>query len=433
MKITFVKQHLANVPGGAERALICLASAMAQRGHEVKIITDERVDDMPFYSLNAEIPVTNLQQSQNTVKGNGEVASIVSELENSARKARSRPIRDVFTRLQLRCSVLRHPVFSGRSSKRIRVLRSKLHMERPDIVIAFTPEMAVEVGWAVRALKTPCVLALRISPELELASELNDTRRMLKMARFYDALDHYQGITVLLDDFIRYLPPKHRSICHRIPNEVDMERFVSARSVPLLSRPKNIICVSSLEERKRVDWLIEAFAQISADFQDWQLLIFGEGRQERYLKDLAERKKCTEKIHFKGVIRQIETAYTNGQIICLPSRFEGIPRAITEGMASGLPAVGVNDCDGMRFLLRDDAGRLSGAENGSSGLANELSGLMASAEKRSQVAQKGKSSLIKFDPELIFSHWEDYFCKIASYSKTSDEPASKVRAILGFE
>ncbi len=410
LRIIFAKQHLADISGGAERALVDLANALAERGHQVKVICNERADDAPFYALNTGVTVGNLSHARKPQRDIGSSKPQKPVETRPAEKKKLRPLGNVISRLQLRMSALRHPVWS----KRICALKRHLAAEPPDVLVAFTPEMAIEIGWAARALQIPCILALRISPEIELAAQPDEIRRQLKVAKLYDALTFYEGITVQLQEFEKYLPPRFQGICHCIANEIDAAKFAPVRSLPLLTREKNIICVSSFEKRKRVDWLIEAFAQLAASFPDWHLLIFGEGRQEYALKELVRAKECAGKVHFKGVIRQVEAAYAEGQIICLPSRYEGIPRAIAEGMASGLPAVGVNDCDGARFLLGKGNGCLSRAEDGPHGLAQVLAGLMASAKKRVSLSQQGFASLSVYKTEQIFTEWESYICRIAS-------------------
>lgn len=64
MKIAFVKRHLANIPGGAERALINLANAMAERGHVVTIVTADKDGGEPFYHLNSNVSISNLRDNQ---------------------------------------------------------------------------------------------------------------------------------------------------------------------------------------------------------------------------------------------------------------------------------------------------------------------------------------------------------------------------------
>jgi glycosyltransferase involved in cell wall biosynthesis len=92
---------------------------------------------------------------------------------------------------------------------------------------------------------------------------------------------------------------------------------------------------------KSPDVLIEAAARCSAEL-DLELVMIGDGRHRGDLERLAERRGIAERVRFTGqlpsgeaVRRELDRAH----LFVLPSRQEGMPRALIEAMARGLPCL----------------------------------------------------------------------------------------------
>lgn len=282
MKIIFVKRHLADLPGGAERALINLANAMAARGHHIIVITNEQEDAAPFFPLDSMVQLINLRSFKSAGKQEAVSASDLAgpPSEKTRVPEETKPALSHWLKLQF--PFLRHPYFSKRRSKQILLVESVLRAEAPDLVVAFTPEMAEETGRASRALNIPCILSLRITPESEFSESPGTIRRKLRLARLYDALDCFSGITVQIEDYVKYLPGQYRGLCKVIPNEVELDKFIDTCQKPLITRKKNIVCISGLSARKRVNFLINAFAAVSQRHPEWTLLILVKDLRDRY-------------------------------------------------------------------------------------------------------------------------------------------------------
>ena len=61
--------------------------------------------------------------------------------------------------------------------------------------------------------------------------------------------------------------------------------------------------------------------------------------------------------------QDIENAYREADIFCLPSHFEGTPNVICEAMASGLPVMASNVCDNPHFVKSEENGWLFDQNN----------------------------------------------------------------------
>jgi len=108
-----------------------------------------------------------------------------------------------------------------------------------------------------------------------------------------------------------------------------------------------LLSVGELNKNKNHQVLIKAISKIDAD--NIHYLIAGEGVLNKYLIKIARRFKVEKKVHMLGYRRDVGELLQIADIFCHPSYREGLPVAVMEAMAAGLPVIGsnirgVNDC-----------------------------------------------------------------------------------------
>ncbi|WP_089155635.1 glycosyltransferase [Micromonospora sp. NBS 11-29] len=107
--------------------------------------------------------------------------------------------------------------------------------------------------------------------------------------------------------------------------------------------PFTLVSLGSLEQLyKGVDTLLHAVARLRGTLPV-RLVHVGDGRFRPYLVELAGRLGVTDLVTFAGSVppgdavrRQLDRA----DLFVMPSRTEGLPKALIEAMARGLPAIG---------------------------------------------------------------------------------------------
>lgn len=118
----------------------------------------------------------------------------------------------------------------------------------------------------------------------------------------------------------------------------------AARTESAGNRSFTLITVASLAQMyKGIDVLIEALARCSANGLDFRLRVIGDGKHRLDLQSLAETRSLDSKISFLGQLPAGETIRKEldcADLFVLPSRTEGLPRAMIEAMARGLPCIG---------------------------------------------------------------------------------------------
>lgn len=115
-----------------------------------------------------------------------------------------------------------------------------------------------------------------------------------------------------------------------------------------------------LETVKGFDQLIEAATALPADIR---VVLVGEGSQRLALETRAAALGLGERVLFAGRRDRMEEIYPALDLFCLPSRAEGLPLALLEAQACGVPAAAF-DVGGVAEAMSPDAGAL--VEAGSS-------------------------------------------------------------------
>ncbi len=89
--------------------------------------------------------------------------------------------------------------------------------------------------------------------------------------------------------------------------------------------------------------MIKAFEKVRESGFDAYLLIAGrEGNSSKMLQELVNESKLGERIFLLGFRKDIKQLLAASDIFVFPSRFEGMPGALIEALAAGLPVVATN-------------------------------------------------------------------------------------------
>jgi len=111
-------------------------------------------------------------------------------------------------------------------------------------------------------------------------------------------------------------------------------------------REIRLITVASLSQMyKAPDVLICAVAEAARSGLNLSLRIAGDGRHRVFLGRLAQDLGLADRVHFLGQLpagERVREALDTSDLFVLPSRSEGMPRALIEAMARSLPCIATN-------------------------------------------------------------------------------------------
>ncbi len=98
-----------------------------------------------------------------------------------------------------------------------------------------------------------------------------------------------------------------------------------------------LISAGELNTNKNNRVIIEALANL--ENRNIHYFLCGVGPCEEDLKELAQSKGITERVHFLGYRTDIKELFRAADVFVMPSLREGLSRSIMEAMASGLPCI----------------------------------------------------------------------------------------------
>jgi glycosyltransferase involved in cell wall biosynthesis len=137
------------------------------------------------------------------------------------------------------------------------------------------------------------------------------------------------------------LPPRKLVV---IPNGVDLASSAhrnpaSCESLGIPPGRRILACVSRLAVQKGLDQLIRVAPSLLEALPDHDLVVVGEGPQERQLRTLADHSPVAGRVHLIGWRSDICEILLASDVLILPSRWEGMPNVLLEAMACRRPVV----------------------------------------------------------------------------------------------
>lgn len=189
--------------------------------------------------------------------------------------------------------------------------------------------------------------------------------------------------------------------------------IVGPQAPPPLNDPdalRHLLYVGRLTGEKGVDVLIRALSRIVAHGLDVTLTIIGDGAERETLVELCHELRLTDYVTFIRYIREPERLrqhYLAAGVIVVPSRTEGVPGVILEGMALGR-AIVASRVGGIPTVLDDGrTGLLAPSENPDA-LADAIERLIRDPEFAFGLAAEamahGRSLTVDSEADTILRH-----------------------------
>ena len=160
-----------------------------------------------------------------------------------------------------------------------------------------------------------------------------------------------------------------------LPNPVDVDeiRTAIAKNPVLWSGPgPHLLAVGRLSPEKGFDLLLRALVTVRERFPSAELVIAGAGREEAALKAECRELGLEAAVRFAGYVDHPAAYFARASLFVLSSRHEGLPNALLEAAAGGLPIIALPASQGVVELLRDQPGAWLAQEISSTALAGTL-------------------------------------------------------------
>jgi glycosyltransferase involved in cell wall biosynthesis len=162
-----------------------------------------------------------------------------------------------------------------------------------------------------------------------------------------------------------------------------LERWDARAELGLGQSAAVIGTAARFDEVKRLDLLLRALASLPSA----TLLLIGDGPQAGALRGLAARLGVAARVRFAGAIVDAARLFRAFDVFAAPSRKEGLPLAVIEAMALGLPVV-ATDIAAHREVLGPSAALVEGSETA---LAKRLGEVLADEGLRARLGAENRT------------------------------------------
>lgn len=347
--------------GGAERVITNLANMLAEDNYDVTMITS--YEEEREYILTRNVRRLSLEDRD---------------------RQRSRIIRNL---------------------SRIFKLRKICKEEKPDILISFMEEPNFRAILATRGLPVKTLVSVRNDPNKEYAGKIGQFvgKVLLPMA---------DGCVFQTSDAQKWFPERLQKKSRIIYNAVK-EEFYQVERTPVRGE---IVTCGRLTEQKNHKLLIDAFAEVQKIYPFATLKIYGEGVLREKLQNQIESLNLNEKVFLMGATNDVAKALQTADLFVLSSDYEGMPNALMEAMAAGVPCISTDcPCGGPRELFGEDASDKLVPCNNSAQLSEAICCVFDGAEHN--VVEKKHAEA--FRPDRVNAMWEKYIMEICLKERCS--------------
>lgn len=193
-----------------------------------------------------------------------------------------------------------------------------------------------------------------------------------------------------------------------VPYGIDVDHYAGTRERRIAARLKLglpadalvVAAVGRLAAVKNHDLLLDAFdiAAVKPGMEQLQLLIVGGGERRDAILARISRSPAAARIVMSGFVEDLRDAYAAADLLALTSINEGMPVAVMEAMAAGVPVVATR-AGGVVDLIEDGRNGILVADYEPSTFAAALSAAMRDAPARHRLAAQGSSDIAAWHSE----------------------------------
>lgn len=298
---------------------------------------------------------------------------------------------------------------------RIRNLRRVLLEEKPDVLISFCVKANYRAMMAATGTGIPVIVSVRNDPKIDYVGTVNGLMNKLFLNRAAGCVFQTEEAKEFFDEILQ---EKSVIICNPVN-----EKYLSAkRKTP----EKKIVCVGRLVAQKNQMLLVNAFEKILEKYPDYHLYLYGDGSDDECKEELLKYVDkgriflkeeyalfLKDHVHFMGLSSTLETDMADAAMFVLPSNYEGMPNALMEAMALGLPVISTDcPCGGSRYWIEPGiTGQLVPVKNVNS-MAQAMEYYIRNPKEAETMGEKAREKLKEATMDKVSEQWKKYIFKV---------------------
>lgn len=335
--------------GGAERVISILSRKMQEQGFSVQILL--YYDREIFYEIGSDVKITVVQKESGSL------------------------------------NILRNLLWVRRFIK-----------ANADVIISFLAPFNIMALAAHTGLRSTIIVADRNDPRF---IPVNPAIRKLRnlLYRFSD------GVVLQTTHNRDYFSKTVRRKSVVISNPIDLGEKAG---MGLATKKRHeIVSVGRLMPQKNQAMLLRAFTNISTDFPEYCLTIYGEGPERESLEKLTAELGIKERVNLPGSVKDVHDRIACSELFILSSNYEGMPNALIEAMCLGLPCISTNVSGAADLIVPGENGEI--VEVGDTdALTHQMRHLLSDQGQRDRFARNAVELNSKLEVDKIVKEWISY-------------------------
>lgn len=277
-------------------------------------------------------------------------------------------------------------------------LRRRVAEINPDIVVSFQTNQNALSVLATRGRRIPVIISERGDPY-----QYNDIIAKLKTS----VINKAEGAVFQTKRASEYYGEALQKRSKVIYNPCT----VSYIERPAWSeRDDEVAFVARFDiQQKRQDLMVKAFARITSKFPSYKLCFYGVGGDQESIEKLVGELGIRSQVVFKGLTKDIPNAIKKSKLFVLSSDYEGLPNALIEAMAVGLPCIST-DCSpgGAAELIQSGKNGIIVSCGDEKLLASAIEQALSDPIGSDVMGQEAQKIIEKLAPNKIYAQWEEY-------------------------
>ena len=178
---------------------------------------------------------------------------------------------------------------------------------------------------------------------------------------------------------------------------------------------KTIIAVGDLNRyyQKGFDNLLQIAKEVTTQHPDWIFKIVGGGENGRkHLEALTRELQIEQNVEFTGFQADVKSLLNAADIFILPSRYEGLPMSLLEGMSQNLACIAYDCVSGPSEIIEDKKNGILVSDQDQEEMVAKLNELITDSNYRNQLSMAASSALNPFDIKTVGDQWVSLFKSI---------------------
>ena len=174
--------------------------------------------------------------------------------------------------------------------------------------------------------------------------------------------------------------------------------------------------VGRLATEKGIDLFLAAAVRVLRTLPETEFVVAGDGPDRAMLETLLQNFGLASKVRLVGRVSNMPTFYESLDVLVSSSRQEGLPVALLEAMASGLPIVATAVGEVPRLLQHRETGLLVSVQDVQA-LAESIEALLRDRKARTRYGLAARQSILKkFSAERMSNDYLRLYRDVAASS-----------------